>query len=290
MIKKVLKIAGIIVGIVVLVAAGYYLKASSSVQERMEQNYTVELEHLDIPTDTATLAYGKRLITTKGCDDCHGADLGGKVFIEDPGLGLIIASNLTKGKGGLPADFDGDDWLMALKHGLRDGKPLIFMPSHEYAHLSQEDMSAIIAYCSQIEPVDRELPNTEIGPIARILTDLGKFPLLPAEMINHSGKLKRNVKAEVSAEYGKYLSIACQGCHRENMKGGDPVGPGFPDVADISSTGNPGKWTTEQFVNTLRTGNTPEGKILNPKDMPWTMTKAYTDLELHALHLYLRSL
>src|SRR5690606_15719881 len=117
---------------VVLVAAGYYLKASSSVQERMEQNYTVELEHLDIPTDTATLAYGKRLITTKGCDDCHGADLGGKVFIEDPGLGLIIASNLTKGKGGLPADFDGDDWLMALKHGLRDGKPLIFMPSHEY--------------------------------------------------------------------------------------------------------------------------------------------------------------
>src|SRR5690606_3981718 len=106
----------------------------------------------------------------------------------------------------------------------------------------------------------------------------------------HAAKLKRNVKAEVSAEYGKYLSIACQGCHRENMKGGDPVGPGFPDVADISSTGNPGKWTTEQFVNTLRTGNTPEGKILNPKDMPWTMTKAYTDLELHALHLYLRSL
>ncbi len=289
MIKKILKICGIAVAGIVVTAGAYYLKASTSVQGRIDQQYSVEMEHLDIPTDSATLAYGKRLITTKGCDDCHASDLGGKVFIDDPGLGRIIAGNLTKGKGGLSEDFGDDDWLLALKHGLRGNKPLIFMPSHEYAHLSQDDMSAIIAYCRQVDPVDRELPPTEIGPLARILTDLGKFPLLPAEMIDHSAKLKQNVKAEVSVEYGKYLSIACQGCHRENMKGGDPIGPGFPDVADISSTGNPGKWSSDEFLSALRTGNTPEGKVLNPKDMPWTMTKAYTDLELQALHLYLKS-
>ncbi len=291
MIKKILKIAGIAVGILILVSGAYYLKAKTSVQHRMDQTYTVELEHLDIPTDSATLAYGKRLITTKGCDDCHSNDLDGRVFIDDPALGLIVAGNLTKGEGGLPANFSNDDWLLALKHGLRrNGTPLIFMPSHEYTHLTEGDMTALIAYCSQATPVDRVLPETEIGPVARILTDLGKFPLLPAEMIDHSEKLRGNIKVEVSVEYGRYLSIACQGCHRQNMKGGEPVAPGFPDVADISSTGNPGKWSADEFINALRTGHTPEGKTLNPKDMPWTMTKAYTDVELQALHLYLTSI
>jgi hypothetical protein len=40
----------------------------------------------------------------------------------------------------------------------------------------------------------------------------------------------------------------------------------------------------------LRTGTTPEGKALKSSEMPWTMTKAYSDNELKALHLYLNSL
>jgi len=74
------------------------------------------------------------------------------------------------------------------------------------------------------------------------------------------------------------------------MKGGEPVAPGYPMVADITSTGHPGKWTDEQFIKTLRTGVTPEGKVLKPEEMPWRMTKELTDLELKALHLYLNSL
>ena len=109
-------------------------------------------------------------------------------------------------------------------------------------------------------------------------------------MIDHSRPLQADVPAEVSVEYGKYLAIACQGCHRENMKGGEPVAPGFPPVADISSSGNPSKWTAEQFMETLRTGKTPEGKLLKTEEMPWTMTKSYTDVELQALHLYLKSI
>ncbi len=72
--------------------------------------------------------------------------------------------------------------------------------------------------------------------------------MFPAEMINHDRMLVKEVKAEISLEYGKYLSTSCQGCHRENMKGGEPVAPGFLVVADISSTGNPGKWSDELFI------------------------------------------
>jgi mono/diheme cytochrome c family protein len=291
MFKKTLKITGVVLGVVVCLFAAFYLKAHVSTESRIHQVYAVVPQQLTPSSDSAILAYGKRLITTKGCNDCHGADLGGKIFIDDPALGLIVARNLTRGKGGLPEDFEVSDWVLALKHGIRKtGLPLLVMPADEYTHLTEKDMTAIISYCSQVPAVDRELPPSGVGPLARVLTELGKLPLLPVEKIDHSRKLTVDLKAEVSIEYGKYLSNACQGCHREHMKGGEPIAPGFPVVADISSTGNPGKWTAEQFMQTLRTGHTPEGKALKASEMPWTMTRAYTDIELKALHLYLQSI
>lgn len=291
MIKRIFKGVAIFIGVIVVLASGFYTKVYFSTESRMNKVYAVTPQKISISSDSAILALGKHLVETKGCQDCHGADLGGKVFVEDAALGFLIARNLTKGKGGLPKEHNTDDWVLALKHGIRrDGKPLLFMPSHEFAHLSETDMSAMISYCLTLPSVDRALPESTIGFLGRILTDLGKLPLLPAEMIDHEKKLIPEVKVEISPAYGKYLSISCVGCHRDNMKGGEPVAPGYPVVADISSTGNPGKWTAEQFMHTLRTGETPEGKKLNPGQMPWTMTKGYTDVELKALYLYLKSI
>jgi mono/diheme cytochrome c family protein len=292
MFRKILKIAGLILGIIVVIVAGYFSKAYISVQHRRNQQYTIDAQQVTISSDSAILAYGGRLAKAKGCTECHGADLGGKVFIDDPALGHLIASNLTKGKGGLPADYSTNDWVRALKHAInRQGKPLLFMPSEEFTFLTEQDMGAIISYCAQVAPVDRAFPEgNSLGPIGIVLTDLGKLPLLPVEKIDHSRPLVKEMKADVSLEYGKYLSTSCQGCHRENMKGGDPIAPGFPPVLDISSTGRPGKWSDEQFIATLRTGTTPEGHTLKPAEMPWPMAKEFTDLELKALHLYLSSL
>jgi cytochrome c553 len=210
---------------------------------------------------------------------------------EDFILGRLVSSNLTQGKGGLPKDHSVNDWILALKHGIRrDGKPLIFMPSHEFYLLSEEDMKAVIAYCATVPPVDNVVPEIKLGPVARILSDVGSFPLIPAEMVDHSHTLIKQVREEVSVEFGKYLSTSCQGCHKESMKGGEALAPGLPVVADISSTGNPGKWTEEEFIQTLRTGVTPEGKTLKPEEMPWPMAKELNDIELKALHKYLKSI
>jgi cytochrome c553 len=291
MIKKILKVTGIVFGSLVMLAALYYLKVYISTENRMHQTFDVKAEVMPINKDSATLALGAHLVKVKGCTDCHGTDLGGKIFVDDAALGLLPAANLTKGKGGRPADYNYEDWVLALKHGVRrDHTPLLFMPSHEFTLLSEKDMGALIAYCSELPKVDRELPEKNLGPVAKILADLNKLPLFPAEMIDHSRKMVKDVKAEISIEYGKYLSTSCQGCHRENMKGGEPVAPGFPPVADISSSGHAGKWSDEQFMETLRTGVTPEGKTLNPSEMPWPMAKEFSDLELKALHLYLNSL
>jgi len=291
MIKKIFKVIGVILGILVTIISVYYAKVYISTEKRLNKKYEVHLQPLNVRKDSASLALGARLVKTKGCTGCHAPDLGGKIFVNDGAFGVLSAANLTKGKGGRPADYDEKDFTMALKHGLnKNHTALIFMPAHEYTLLSEGDMSAIIAYCTTLPNVDRVLPETNLGPLAKILADLGKLPLFPAEMIDHTRSMVKEVKAEISIEYGKYLSTSCQGCHKESMKGGEPVAPGYPVVADITSSGNPGKWTDEQFIQTLRTGVTPSGKVLKPEEMPWTMTKEFSDLELRALHLYLNNL
>lgn len=288
---KILKWTGFFIAAVIVMASGFYLKVYFSTESRLNKKYAFELPAFTLRPDSAMLAEGQRLVTTKGCNDCHGKDLGGRVFIDDPALGRVTAPNLTKGLGGLPQDYSANDWLRSLKHGLnRDSTTLRIMPSYEYTHLTEKDMKAIISYGLSLAPIDRVLPTTEIKPVGRILLDLDKLPGFTAEKINHTAPLVEDIKPEVSIEFGKYLAVSCTGCHKENLKGGEPVLPGSPLVADITSGGHVGRWSEDQFLRTLRTGTTPEGKKLPAEFMPWPMTKSYSDVELKALYSYLRSI
>jgi mono/diheme cytochrome c family protein len=290
MIRKIFKWTGIVIGSLVALIILFFAKSYFSVTNRLEKKYDYTLQELPIDADSALLAEGKRLIVAKGCTDCHGADLGGKVFIDDPALGNVTGLNITKGEGGLPADFNERDWLRALQHGVnRNNTTLRVMPSYEFTHFSEEDMKALIAYGMQLPPVDRVLPPTSFRPLAYILTDLDVLPVIAADKIDHAKTLTK-IQPEVSVAYGKYLATGCVGCHKENLKGGTPVIPGSPQVADITSAGNVGKWTEEQFVATLRTGKTPDGRELPVEFMPWKATQSYTDVELKALFSYLRSI
>jgi mono/diheme cytochrome c family protein len=156
--------------------------------------------------------------------------------------------------------------------------------------MSDEDVSNLIAYCQQLTPVDNELPNHhQLGIIGRIIMVLDKTTILPAEKIDHSNVAVPAKTVSVSTDYGKYLSVGCEGCHRSNMQGGPPLAPGFPEIPDITSKGNVGSWTKAQFITTLRTGIRPNGIALK-NDMPWQSTKHFSDTELEALYLYLHSL
>jgi mono/diheme cytochrome c family protein len=288
---KILKWIGYTLLTIVLLIAVFYLKARISTERRLSKKYDITLQPFTLKTDSSIVEEGHRIMLTKGCAACHGDNLQGRVWLDDALLGKVVTPNLTKGKGGLPHDYGTNDWLRSLKHGLkRDSTPLRIMPSHEISQLGEEDMNALIAYLSQIEPVDNILPDTRLGFLGYVLADLGKILLIPADSIDHNRTLTKNVNREVTPEFGEYLTTNCSGCHRKNMKGGPPLAPGFPVVADITSTGNPGKWTEEQFINTLRTGNTPEGKKLDPTKMPWVAFKNYSEDEMKAIFLYLRSI
>lgn len=289
--KKVFKWIGIVLGIVLVLGIGWYGKAYYSTEARLEQVFQVDVPAITIPSDSASIAEGKHLAAIKGCLECHGDDMGGKMMLDEPMLGRFYATNLTRGKGGLPENYSPKDWLRSIRHGVRpDGKPLLLMPSHEFHPLTERDLAAIIAYCQTLEPVDRENTPQKIGPMIRILADLDQVPLLPAEKLDHHAQMQRSVDKSVSASYGEYLSVSCGACHGKGMKGAPPMAPGMPAVPDISSTGNVGRWTQEQFTNTLRTGTTPEGRTMKNTDMPWQMTAHYSDDELESVYLYLKSL
>jgi len=268
-----------------------YLAISHNINQRIQKQYAFPAENLSIPQDTATRLRGEHLATIKGCMDCHGKNLAGKVFINDGAIGRLVAANLTRGQGGRPADYGPADWLRALRHGVdRAGRPLLFMPSHESTGLAKPDLQALIAYCQQVPAVDNKLPVNDLGPVAKVMTYLGKMPLLPVEMIDHQKPMVTYADTTLGVGQGKYLSITCSGCHKPDLKGGDPVAPGFPPTPDLTRTGATGRWTLGQFVHTLRTGKTPGGHQINNEHMPWKMTAQYSNKELASLYQYFHSL
>ncbi|GAB3694347.1 c-type cytochrome [Spirosoma flavus] len=291
MIRKLFKWTGIgLLTVIGLLLAGYFYIAHT-ISQRTEKLYTFTPQKLSISTDSSTLGRGKHLVAIKGCTECHGVNMAGKIMDESPEIGRLVASNLTRGKGGLSADYSTADWVKALRHGVdRTGRPLLIMPSHETALLSAEDMGAIITYCQQLPAVDNVLPKTELGPILNIMTYLGKVPLLSVEMIDHNRALVAKTDTSAGIAQGKYLSVACSGCHRPSLKGGEAIVPSQPPIPDITRTGAVGKWSQAQFITTLRTGKTPGGHQLKNEDMPWQMTAQYSQKELVSLYQYLHSL
>lgn len=290
--KRFLKFCGYALGgIVVLlgvVAVVVFVKSNA----KIAQNYAVQPKPVRIPDDTASIERGRHIAQTRGCMDCHGADLGGAKVIEDGAMGRLYGANLTRGSGGRVATFSNDDWVRAIRHGVGpDGKGLFLMPSEEYSHFSDEDLGAVIAFIKTVPAVNRDRVPISLGPVTRVLLTVGKMKLA-AEAIDHANLRPPTVTPGVTVEYGRYLAAGCTGCHGPNFSGGkiDIGPPDWPHAANLTphADGRLAKWTEEDFVRTLRTAKRPDNTELNP-----VMPRAFgqmNDVELKALYAFLRSL
>jgi hypothetical protein len=91
------------------------------------------------------------------CIGCHGPDLGGQAFIDEPIVGQIYTPNLTSGTGGRASRFSSEDWVRMLRHGVdKTGRPLLFMPSQYLRRYGDAGLGAIVAYIQSVPPVDGE--------------------------------------------------------------------------------------------------------------------------------------
>lgn len=285
--------AGAVVILVTLSLGGVY----GFSQPEFGRSYTVDPPPLEVAASGSKanlVARGRHIIRTRGCVDCHAEDLGGGAIADDFALGSLWGTNLTSGEGGVGGTYSEQDWIRAIRHGVGpDYKPLLFMPSHEFWVISDEDMAAMIAYIESLPPVDRVTPPARPGPLSRALFLTGKMPLVPAKLVDHDAPRPVTPPEGPTVDYGGYLASGCIGCHGSRMSGGPVPGtpPGFgvpgnltPDV----ETGL-GGWSYGDFERAMRDGISRDGRVLDPT-MPVQFTREFTDVELEAMWKYLQSL
>ncbi len=263
---------------------------------RMARSYDVNPVPVAVATDVADLEWGRHVAEIRGCTDCHGEDMGGSVFADEMPVFLLSASNLTSGEGGVAGQYRTDaDWVRAIRHGVGpDGKPLLFMPSYEYRAMGPRDVGALVGWLKSLEPVDRALPASAVGPVGRGLFVAGKLPLLAAELIDHEDRSFSQPETGVTVEYGRYVASSCVGCHNAGYSGGPIPGvpPEWPAAANLTPHAESTfrEWTKEDFRTLSRTGRRPDGREVDRQYMPWHAIGAMTETEFEALWLFLRSL
>ncbi len=288
-----LKVLGLVVGgaalVIGLTAAAIYFISDDRLNHRVD----VPAESISIPTDIPSIQRGQHLASAVArCVECHGPNLAGKVFVDDPLLARIAPPNLTRGRGGVGATRSDADLARAIRHGVDpSGRLLLIMPSDEYNHFTDADLGAIIAYIRALPAITSSLPSNEVRTLGRVLFALGELPLQPAANIDRSAPQPAAPAAGVSAEYGKYLSdtAGCPACHGPGLAGGKmrQAQPNAAPAANITPAGL-GNWSEADFIKAMRTGIRPDGRALDTS-MPWPYFAELTDPELRAVWRFLQA-
>ena len=269
---KILKWVGItlggLIGVIIIAAVVLYFIGSS----KINKTYDVEVVAVTVPTDDQAIERGRHFVEAVAlCQECHGQDLSGEDKLEEDTLfGTYSPRNLTPGRGGIGGTFSDIDYVRAIRHGIgKDGKALVIMPAEFFNKISDSDLGAIIAFLKNLPPVDNEVPETSLGPLGRIFTVL-ESSLLPTTLIDHDAPRPAEPQPGVTVEYGRYMTIMCSLCHGDALSGGSVPGdePDAPPAPNLTPGGGLARWSEADFINTLRTGNTPDGRSLDSENMP----------------------
>ena len=239
------------------------------------------------------LARGRHLVEARyACSACHGTNFAGGVMMDELPIATIRGPNITRGKGGLPADYSMADWDRIVRHGIKhDGRPAM-MPSEDFFAMTDQELSDIVCYISAHPPIDVEVPKPSFGPVGNVLLALGKFPV-SAERVSDHHRAHTRVAPPVAdtAEFGAHLAATCSGCHRENLAGGPMLfgPPDWPEAANL--TRHPdglSSWTYDDFDRALTRGISKSGRPLRePMTHVLPGTRAMTAVERKALWTFL---
>ncbi len=302
--KRILKILGVLLGVIVLAIAGIAAWVSLSDMPV----YPVQKLPVNLSVDSASLARGKNIVENH-CAHCHRGDdgkLSGRLFSpESEGFGEIWSGNITNHPTlGLGRYQDGEIAYLLRTGVKRDGK--LAGPFMMFPNISDEDLAAVIAYLRSDAPsvqASDEKHATKYSFLAKALIKLGAFKPLPYE-----GKPIITPPTSDQVAYGRYLAVAvyeCYSCHSASFEtnnvlepekspgyfaGGNPISDhDFKQTPSRNITPHPeqgiGKWTPEQFQMAVRAGVRPDGSVLTMSMPRFSMPEE----ELSAIWAYLRT-
>jgi len=305
--KKVVKVLGVIVVLLVVLAGGgvgylylAYPKAGAA------PTWTVG-------KDAELVERGRYLANRIAvCIDCHSTrdwskfggppipgteGKGGEVFPEEFGFpGTFVAPNITPA--GIGSWTDGEIARTFTTGVNAKGRPLFpIMPYLAYRTMCERDVRAIVAYVRTLSPIENQVPESKPSfPFSLILRTIPGPP-----------DPQPCVEPAATAEYGKYLVklASCVECHTPAAEGkliaGREFGGGreFPMPWGLLRSANItpddtgiGKWTEEQFIGRFRAYADKELPVKEGEFnsiMPWTMYGGMSDLDLRAIYAYLRT-
>ena len=120
---------------------------------------------------------GAHLYTVRlACKECHGADLGGRLIVDAQPVWTWYGPNISKG--GVTKAYDTADWDRIIRHGVKPDHTNATMPAIDYMALSDREISDLIAYMTNMPPVDRVQPPTIYGPMDEFYLLRVRCPLL----------------------------------------------------------------------------------------------------------------
>jgi mono/diheme cytochrome c family protein len=287
--RRLLKILGLVLGAVVLLAGGFALYVAIDGIPR----YPVEKIDLHVEATPARLERGKKLATLL-CAGCHlnptTRQLTGKHMSDaPPQFGVIYSPNITRHPTkGIGSWTDGELAYLLRTGVKRDGR---YAPPwmSKLPHLSDEDLASIIVFLRSddplVAPADVDPPGVpQPSFLTKVLchTVFRKLPY-PSRPI---------VAPPISdrVAHGRYLAVAldCDGCHSADFAtrnitepeksvgffgGGNTLRDlrGLPirsaNLTPDEETGI-GRWSEENFRRALQDGFRPDGSPLRYPMVP----------------------
>ena len=244
-------------------------------------------------TDAAAITRGRYLYASRGCVDCHGANGGGRTFIDDPNGLRVAGPQIAPGSASVTAGYRPEDWVRTIRHGVHpSGRPLMIMPSEDYNRFTDDDLAALVAYIPHMAPAQGGGPVIDLPPPGRARYGFGLIHDAAAR-IDHAKAPEKPVPDGLTVQHGAYVANMGLGCHGAKLAGGKVPGgpPDWPAAANLT----PGEGTAmvrypdaESFASMFKTGKRPDGQEI--KVMPFGSLREMNDTDVRALYLYLKSL
>jgi len=285
---------GLVAAALLATLAGAALALGDQLATRkMQRHVDIVAQAVALRDDAASIERGRYLFASRGCVDCHGANGGGRSFIDD-GQGFKVAGpNISPGPGSVVAAYQPADWTRTIRHGVRpDGRPLLIMPSEDYNRLTDDDLAALVAYVRHLRPVAGGGAVLDLPLPVRALYGFGAIDDAAAK-IDHAAPPSTPVPEGVTVAHGKYVAAMCIGCHGATLAGGKIPGgpPDWPEAANLTpgERGVMARYAdAEGFAAMFKTGRRPDGGKVAV--MPFESLREMSDTDVRALHLYLKSL
>ncbi|MFQ5448493.1 MAG: c-type cytochrome, partial [Saprospiraceae bacterium] len=289
--KKVLKVLGILAGVIVLLV----VIGASTIHFSGIPTYEVKAPDLKVTGDSAMIAEGKRL-SAMLCSNCHMAPNGkmeGKYMPDlPPEFGKSWSANITHHPESKLTGYTDGELAYLFRTGVkRDGSYAPpWMP--KFPHLSDYDLHSIIAYLRseqlELEASNKAQSACQPSFLMKFLCRVAFKPLpYPTEEI-------KAPPIEDKVAYGKYMAtgkVDCFGCHSPSFEtmnimepektpgffsGGNPM-PNLEGVViptanlTMDKETGIGNWTEEQFIKAVRFGQRPDGRALRYPMEPYAV-------------------